>query len=102
MINLTNFRSFVHREFVHPDSEHMSINMFLTDTNLKQLVFCVVLDEVGVDPALAVGQAVLGDVGRHLQGLDSFLDAANFTHQEVILGWIKSACFSHLRRNELN
>jgi hypothetical protein len=41
--------------------------------HLEELVLGVVLDEVGVDPALAVAQAILRDVRRNLQSLGPML-----------------------------
>ena len=53
--------------------------------HLQEVVLCVVLDEVGVDPALAVGEAVSGDVQRVLGGLDGQLEAPDLRLQQLIL-----------------
>jgi hypothetical protein len=50
------------------------------------LVLSIVLDEIGVEPSLAIGEALLGDVSRNLQSLDRFLDPTNLAHQKLVLG----------------
>ena len=55
-------------------------------TDLEKLVLSIVLDEIGVEPSLAIGEALLGDVGWNLQSLDRFLDPTNLAHQKLVLG----------------
>ena len=52
---------------------------------LEEVVFRVILNQVGVDPALPVGQAVSGDVQGVLRGLDGQLEAPDLRLQQLIL-----------------
>ena len=53
--------------------------------HLQEVVLGVVLDEVCVDPALPVGEAVPGDVQRVLCGLDGQLEAPDLRLKQLIL-----------------
>ena len=57
----------------------------VTCKNLQKLILSVVLNKIGVEPPLAIGQAILGDVGRSLQSLDGFLNTSDLGEQDVIL-----------------
>ena len=52
---------------------------------LEEVVLGVILNQVGVDPALPVGQAVSGDVQGVLRGLDGQLEAPDLRLQQLIL-----------------
>ena len=52
---------------------------------LEEVVLRVILNQVGVDPALPVGQAVSGDVQGVLRGLDGKLEASDLRLQQLIL-----------------
>jgi hypothetical protein len=52
---------------------------------LEQLVFRIVLHEVGVDPPLPVGQAVPRNVQRVLSGLKGKLDATDLGLEKLVL-----------------
>ena len=52
---------------------------------LEEVVLRVILNQVGVDPALPVGQAVSGDVQGVLRGLDGKLEAPDLRLQQLIL-----------------
>ena len=54
---------------------------------LEEVVLGVILNQVGVDPALPVGQAVSGDVQGVLRGLDGQLEAPDLRLQQLILAW---------------
>ena len=56
-------------------------------SNLQKLVLRIILDEIGIDPTLAVGEAIFGDMGRNLQSLDGLLDPPDLTHEELIFSW---------------